>query len=158
MSLHPTRQMPITLRTQSKTDVRTQFSALCYRFSKDKPEILLITSRRTGRWILPKGWPIDGQTPGQTALTEAWEEAGVIGKASEQCIGLFSYSKTTDPEGSLPCLGLVFPVKVKSLAKDFPEAGQRRRQWFRPKKAATRVSEPELAQILRHFDPKRLLR
>ena len=156
MSLHPNRQIPLTLRTRSKTDLRTQFAALCYRITKDKTEILLITSRRSGRWIVPKGWPIPGKTPGETALTEAWEEAGVRGKASENCIGIFSYLKMTEPKTNLPCLGLIFPVKVKSLAKDFPEVGQRRRKWFRPKKAAARVSEPELAQIIRHFDPKSL--
>ena len=156
MSLHTNRQMPLTLRTRSKTDLRTQFAALCYRITKDKTEILLITSRRSGRWIVPKGWPIAGKTPGETALIEAWEEAGVRGKASEHCIGIFSYLKMTEPKTNLPCLGLVFPVKVKSLAKDYPEAGQRRRKWLRPKKAAARVSEPELAQIIRHFDPKSL--
>ncbi len=156
MTLHANRQLPIALRPQSKTDLRTQFAALCYRVTKDKPEILLITSRRSGRWIVPKGWPIPDKTPGETALTEAWEEAGVRGKAIEQCIGLFSYLKATDPRTSLPCLGLVFPVKVKSLARDYPEAGERRRKWLRPRKAAARISEPELAQLIRHFDPRTL--
>jgi len=150
--------MPITLRPRIKSDMRTQFAALCYRMTNDKPEILLVTSRGSGRWILPKGWPIPGKTPGECALTEAWEEAGVRGKAHEQCLGIFSYNKTTDPKNSLPCLGLVFPVKVKALTNDYPEADQRKRKWMRPKKAAARVNEPELAAILRHFDPKALIR
>jgi 8-oxo-dGTP pyrophosphatase MutT (NUDIX family) len=150
--------MPITLRPRIKSDMRTQFAALCYRMTNDKPEILLVTSRGSGRWILPKGWPIPGKTPGECALIEAWEEAGVLGKAHEQCLGIFSYHKTTDPKNSLPCLGLVFPVKVKALTNDYPEADQRKRKWMRPKKAAARVDEPELAAILRHFDPKALIR
>jgi 8-oxo-dGTP pyrophosphatase MutT (NUDIX family) len=150
--------MPITLRPRIKSDMRTQFAALCYRMTNDKPEILLVTSRGSGRWILPKGWPIPGKTPGECALIEAWEEAGVRGKAHEQCLGIFSYNKTTDPKNSLPCLGLVFPVKVKALTNDYPEADQRKRKWMRPKKAAARVDEPELAAILRHFDPKALIR
>jgi 8-oxo-dGTP pyrophosphatase MutT (NUDIX family) len=150
--------MPIALRPRIKSDMRTQFAALCYRMTNDKPEILLVTSRGSGRWILPKGWPIPGKTPGECALIEAWEEAGVRGKAHEQCLGLFSYNKSTDPSNSLPCLGLVFPVKVRSLANDYPEADQRKRKWMRPKKAAARVDEPELAAILRHFDPRLLIR
>lgn len=158
MTLHTRRQMPITLRMRSKTDLRTQFAALCYRIRKDKPEILLVTTRNSGRWIIPKGWPMTGKTPGECALIEAWEEAGVQGKHSDQCIGMFSYTKLTDPNQPLPCIGLVFPVRVKSLAKSYPEIGQRNRKWLRPKKAATRVAEPELAEILRHFDPRHLTR
>lgn len=155
MTFQTRNQMPLTLRMGSKTDLRTQFAALCYRIRKDKPEILLITSRGSGRWIIPKGWPMAGKTPGACALLEAWEEAGVQGKASDQCIGMFSYTKLTDPGEPLPCIGLVFPVKVKSLAKSFPEAGQRKRLWLRPKKAAARISEPELANLLRNFKPRR---
>lgn len=158
MSLHPYRQLPIALRPRTKSDMRTQFAALCYRIRNDKPEILLVTSRGSGRWILPKGWPIAGKTPGECALVEAWEEGGVQGKAHEQCLGVFSYNKSTDPDHTLPCLGLIYPIKVKSLATEYPEAGQRKRKWLRPKKAAARVDEPELAVLLRHFDPRLLTR
>ncbi len=158
MTLHTRRKMPLTLRMRSKRDLRTQFAALCYRIRKDKPEILLITSRRSGRWIIPKGWPMAGKTPGECALTEAWEEAGVQGKVSEQCLGLFSYHKIDEAGENLPCVGLVFPVKVKSLARTFPEAGQRRRKWLRPKKAAALASDPELATIIRNFDLGHLAR
>lgn len=148
------KQLPITFRAAHKSDIRSQFAALCYRISSNKPEILLITSRRVGRWIVPKGWPMDGMTPAASAAQEAWEEAGVIGKPQEQCLGLFSYQKVIDDQTDLPCVALVYPVKVKSLASDFPEKGQRRRKWFSPKKAAARVMEPELARILADFDPR----
>jgi len=82
----------------------------------------------------------------------------VQGTTSEQCLGLFSYTKIDDAGEHLPCVGLVFPIKVKSLAKTYPEVGQRRRKWLRPKKAAALVSEPELSVILRHFDPAHLKR
>lgn len=156
MTLHTIKQLPISLRTEHKSDVRTQFAALCYRMNKTKPEILMITSRVSRRWIIPKGWPMDGKTPAQSALTEAWEEAGVIGKPIDLCLGLYSYRKWMGPKQFLPCVALVYPVKVKSLADDFPEKGQRKRKWMRPKKAASRVSEPELAQILRNFDARLL--
>ena len=58
------KQLPITVNSARKTDVRTQFAALCWRVMDGKVQILLITSRGSGRWIVPKGWPMDGQTPG----------------------------------------------------------------------------------------------
>ncbi len=148
------KQLPITIRASHKSDVRSQFSALCYRVARNKPQVLLITSRRTGRWIVPKGWPMDGRTPAQCAAQEAWEEAGVIGKAHDRCLGLYSYNKYHCTAGGMPCVAMVFPVRVKSLAQDFPEKKQRRRKWFSPKKAAAKVSEPELSRILRDFDPR----
>lgn len=148
------KQLPITIRGANKTDVRGQFAALCYRIKGGKPEILLITSRRSGRWIVPKGWPIDGMTPAASAGREAWEEAGVIGKASDRCLGLYSYTKQNGSKLVVPCIAMIYPVLVKTLVSDFPEARERRRRWFSPRKAATRVSEPELARILRDFDPR----
>ena len=148
------KQLPITVRGAHKSDVRSQFAALCYRMSNGKPEILLITSRRSGRWIIPKGWPMDGMTPSASAAQEAWEEAGVVGKTRDICLGLYSYDKFQDAEYAFPCLAMVYPVRVKSLARDFPEKHQRRRKWYSLKKAAMLVSEPELSRIIRDFDPR----
>jgi 8-oxo-dGTP pyrophosphatase MutT (NUDIX family) len=125
---------------------------LCYRTKKGEPEILLITARGSGRWIIPKGWPMDAMTPGECARQEAWEEAGVIGEVFDRALGLFSYQKMIGGAG-LPIVAMVYPVRVESLANDFPEAGQREREWFSPKKAAKQVEEPELARILKGFDP-----
>ena len=156
MNVRETKQVPIALMDAHKSDVRTQFAALCFRMVKEKPEILLITSRRSGRWIIPKGWPIDGETPAQVALTEAWEEAGVRGKVHERCLGLYSYHKMLGPERGVPCVAMVYAVRVKSLVASFPEASQRKRKWLRPKKAAALVSEPELAHIILNFHPRLL--
>ncbi|AXI55662.1 hypothetical protein SuNHUV7_25000 (plasmid) [Pseudoseohaeicola sp. NH-UV-7] len=150
------KQLPISVRADNKSDVRTQFAALCYRVKSGKIEVLLITSRGTGRWIVPKGWPMDGQTPAQSAMQEAWEEAGVVGKAYDRCLGLYSYTKVIAPKAGLPCVAMVYPVAVKSLQSDYPEAGERRRKWFSQKKAAQMLQEPELARIVRDFDPKML--
>jgi 8-oxo-dGTP pyrophosphatase MutT (NUDIX family) len=150
------KQLPISVRSGHKSDVRSQFAALCYRIKRDQPEILLVTSRRAGRWIAPKGWPMHARTPGQCAAQEAWEEAGVIGSPHEQCLGLYSYTKTLKSGFGSPCVAMIYPVRVRSLAAHFPEAGQRRRKWFAPQQAALRVSEPELARILRDFDPRKL--
>lgn len=150
------KQLPISVRGAHKSDVRSQFAALCYRIVQDKIQILLITTRGSQRWIVPKGWPMDAMTPGETAHQEAWEEAGVKGKSYEHCLGLFSYIKEIDSSQSVPCVAMVYPVRVKSLASKYPEYGQRRRKWFSPKKAAERVNEPELARILKTFDPRQI--
>ena len=152
MSLTRIKQRPVDLSDVGKRDVRTQFGALCWRQHKDEVQVLLVTSRRSKRWILPKGWPQDGETPASAAETEAWEEAGVKGKVTPVCLGIFSYMKDLD-EGALPCVVAIFPLKVKSLTKDHPEANLRRRKWFSLKKAASLVEEPELAAIIRGFDP-----
>lgn len=150
------KQLPIKIRADNKSDVRTQFAALCYRIEKGKAEVLLITSRRTGRWIVPKGWPMNGKTPAECAAQEAWEEAGVVGQPLDRCLGLYSYRKFVAQKTDIPCIAMIFPVKVKSLDAKYPEAAQRKRQWFTLRKAASLVTEPELASILRDFDPKLL--
>lgn len=147
-------QPPLTLYGARKGDVRTQFAALCYRVRRGKVQILLITSRRLGRWIVPKGWPMEGQTPAASASIEAWEEAGVTGQASTRPVGVFTYNKNLDVGDDLPCMVMVFPILVKSLAKKYPECRQRRRRWVSRKKAAKMVEEHDLALLILDFDPR----
>lgn len=154
MSLFGTKQQPLDMSGVKKDQLRTQFGALCYRMRKKGPEVLLITTRRTGRWVIPRGWPIHGKTPCHSARTEAWEEAGVIGTAQNTCIGIYSYVKQVQDDARTPVMVAVFPLRVKRLEKDFPESGQRKRAWFSLKKAAALVNEPELKQIISNFDPK----
>lgn len=149
------KQLPLSLGQGGKTDVRTQFAALCYRVKKKKVRVLLVTSRGSGRWILPKGWPMDGKTPAESAAQEAWEEAGVVGVPDWRPLGMYSYTKTLEDDGDdLPCVAMIYGVRVKTVVDKFPEAGQRRRKWVSRKKAAAMVDEPELARILRDFDPR----
>ena len=156
ISVQGPKQLPIALKGAHKTDVRSQFAALCYRIRKGEPEVLLITSRGSQRWITPKGWPMHAKKPADAALQEAWEEAGVKGKAYDRCLGLFSYKKDIGQSQPMPCIALVYPVHVSRLETDFPEKGERRRKWFRLKKAAGKVAEPELKKILKTFDPRLL--
>ncbi|WP_324753596.1 NUDIX hydrolase [Roseovarius sp. Pro17] len=149
----PAAQIPIDLNDAHKSDVRTQFGALCFRIVRGKPEVLLVTSRRTKRWIVPKGWPMDGKTPAESAEIEAWEEAGVRGRMYDRCLGLYSYRKAMEGEDDLPCVIMVYAMKVRELASEYPEAQERKRKWLRPKKAAALVDEPDLAHMIRHFDP-----
>lgn len=139
-----------------KKGVRTQFAALCFRTTvKGKLKVCLITSRNSGRWILPKGWPIDGRTPARAAAQEAWEEAGLKGRSYDQCLGVYDYRKSTD-RNQRPLLAMVYPLKVKEIAKSWPEARQRQRKWVTLPRAAELVSEPGLKLILEAFDPNGL--
>ncbi len=148
-------QLPIRLRTGGKTDVRTQFAALCYRYKDGKLQVCLITSRRSKRWILPKGWPIHKETPASAAATEAWEEAGLTGRPIDHCLGVFAYVKTMSKKLA-PVIVMVYPLEVTCEHDKWPERKQRKRKWISPKKAAKRLAEPELRRIVAQFDPSTL--
>ena len=145
-------QLPVRLRKGRKTDVRAQFGALCWRRKNGQLQICLVTTRTTARWTVPKGWPMHKETPAAAAATEAWEEAGLTGTATDRCLGVFSYVKPLKT-GQKPVLCMVYPVEVTAVAKVWPEAGQRKRKWFTPEKAARKVEWPELRRILATFDP-----
>ncbi len=157
MARKSTIQAPLRIASAAKRETRTQFAALPYRVKKKGDvEVLLISSLDTGRWIIPKGWPMDGMRPSEAAAEEAWEEAGIRGRVFDDVLGLYSYSKWLDEELSLPCIVVVFGLEVSHLDDTYPEAGARKRKWLTPKKAAQRVDEPELKQIIAKFDPARL--
>ncbi|MEL7116910.1 MAG: NUDIX hydrolase [Pseudomonadota bacterium] len=153
MTIQKLKMRPIQFGDHNKRQILTQFGALCYRVRRDKIQVLLVTSRTTKRWIVPKGWPMPGATPHEAALTEAWEEAGVKGRAIGNSLGIFSYGKRYEGD-VLPCVVAVFAVKVGTLAAGYPEVKERKRKWFSRKKAAALVMEPELQHIIRSFDPQ----
>ena len=129
---------------------RLQVAALCYRRKAGRKQVLLITSRGTGRWIIPKGWPIDGKDAPGAALQEAWEEAGVRkGLVTGDPVGIFCYEKELSTGLPVPVETLVYAVEVTALSDDYPEVDERRRKWVDPAAAAKMVQEPELQQILR---------
>ncbi len=111
-------------------------------------QVLLITSRETGRWVIPKGWPHDGLTGAGSALAEAWEEAGVEGGVCEAPLGIYSYDKVLKPGLTQPIIVTVFALRVARLRAKFPERGERRRKWFDATRAARKVAEPELRVLL----------
>lgn len=158
MSAISQAKLPKILAAAEKRGLRTQYAALCYRVVHERTQVLLITSRDTGRWIIPKGWPKKKLEGAEVAAEEAYEEAGVEGRVSDQIIGIYSYTKQLEKGDGLPCMVSVYPLRVKKLLDDFPERKERRRKWFSLKKAASRVHEPELAEILLHFDPAALRR
>lgn len=131
---------------------RQQVAALCYRKIDHGVQILLITSRDTGRWILPKGWPMKGKTNAQAALQEAWEEAGVKeAVVTHTSIGSFDYVKRRRKAANFLVEAEVFVTEVKALSPLYPEADERQRAWFSPEEAIALVEEPELKDLLSDF-------
>ena len=128
---------------------KKQYAALPWRQTGAGREVLLISSRDTGRWVIPKGWPIKGLSPAETAAREAYEEAGLGGQISKKPIGEFEYDKRLKNGTSLPCRVEVFALERMIQHPDWPEQGQRKRQWFSVTEAADAVQEPELKQIIR---------
>lgn len=138
------------VRPMLRRPKRVQMAALCYRDSDCGKMVLLITSRDTGSWVVPKGWPIDGMDGPQAALQEAWEEAGVSkAEADLHAIGQYDYLKGLDNGAEAPVETQVYLARVIDIVADFPEADQRRRKWVSPQDAANMVDEPGLKTILR---------
>jgi 8-oxo-dGTP pyrophosphatase MutT (NUDIX family) len=142
-----------TLYLMFRRPKRAQYAALCYRLHENGggPDILLLTSRDTGRWVIPKGWPM-GVRPGyEVAAQEALEEAGVIGEAERQPVGCFGYDKVM-PEGvKMPCEVQVHALKVTDYAEEYKEKGKRRIEWVSAGEAAARVHEPGLKKLIQDF-------
>ena len=132
---------------------RTQYAALCYRRTKADGglEIRLLTSRDTGRWVIPKGWPMGSKASHVVAETEAREEAGVKGIVEHEPLGSFSYSKTMQEGVALPCEVQVHALEVTGMLTDFKEKGVRKLEWVSPREAASRVAEPGLKKIILAF-------
>ena len=126
-----------------------QVGALCLRDSDGGLEVLLVKSSR-GRWIVPKGWPMDGLTDAEAAWTEAWEEAGVAkGKTSKTPIGGYVTEKRFDDGRVASCHVSVYRIDVKKTTKSYPEAGLRKRKWMPLKKAAKKVDDVGLRALLK---------
>jgi 8-oxo-dGTP pyrophosphatase MutT (NUDIX family) len=139
------------LRPEPDREPRTQYAALPWRRRDDGVvEILLITSRETRRWVIPKGWPIKGKKPGQSAAQEAFEEAGVVGDPGK-ALGEYAYDKRLR-SGRLQHVRVkVFPLEIKRMADVWPERGQRDHLWASPAEAATLVQEEDLRRLIARF-------
>ena len=145
--------MVATMRSttaKTATGPAVQFAALPYR-RETELRILLITSRETRRWVIPKGWPMDGLKPHAAAAQEALEEAGVRGAVSKKTIGFYRYHKRLPNGATRPCTVHVFPLEVSRQDKIWRERGQRDCRWFTLEEAAHAVDEPELQDLIHGF-------
>ncbi len=144
-------RMASDVQLMLRRPARIQFAALCHRKGKKGLEILLITSRDTGRWVIPKGWPIEGKQAPEVALQEAFEEAGVKGQVETGSVGTYTYPKKLKSGMITDCKVQVHSVAVSDIVDDFPEAHERKRKWETPDVAAQLVAEPELQQLILNF-------
>ena len=130
---------------------RLQVAALPWREAGDRIEVLLITSRDTGRWVLPKGWPEGSEELREAAAREAVEEAGLSGAVSRREAGRYFYSKALSSGAEIPCEVLVYPLEVEAVADKWKEKRQRRRKWVSVAQAARMVNEPDLGRLIAAF-------
>jgi 8-oxo-dGTP pyrophosphatase MutT (NUDIX family) len=106
-------------------------------------QICLITSSNGKRWVIPKGLIEVGQTPAETALTEAWEEAGLAGTLSRDPIGSYLYSKLGNTYHVL-----VYVLQVTDVAEEWPENGLRMRAWLGVERALENLDDPGLRELV----------
>lgn len=130
-----------------------QAGALCWRRTGDKVEVLLVTSRTSGKWGVPKGWALRARPLYRTAQREAWEEAGVVGTAENLLLGLINAPKSYRLVGKIGWKLALYPLEVEHLAEDWPERGQRERRWFSLDMAAERVRPKALGFLIAGFQP-----
>ena len=141
-------------RAELDREPKTQFAALPWRRNEEGAvEVLVITSRDTGRWVIPKGWPMKKLGPHRAAAQEAFEEAGVVGLPVRKAVGVYHYDKRLRSGRLQHVRVLVHSLAVASVHEDWPEKGQRERRWVSPGEAAALVDEPELRRLLARFNP-----
>ena len=132
----------------------TQYGVLPVRSAPGgRLEVLLITSRDTRRWVVPRGNPLPGKSDVESAAQEAFEEAGISGPVGTEAIGSYSYAKRRRLRRDLPAQVHLFRMEVQTEAEDWPEKSQRERRWFPIREAAAAVAEPDLADLIVSLDP-----
>lgn len=133
---------------------RAQYAALPWRRDdRGRVEILLITSRETRRWIIPKGWPKGGEAPRTSALREAFEETGVKGVVAERPLGDYRYEKLLKTGDVQRVTVTVYALEATRERKSWPEKQEREKMWVAPEVAAGLVDEPELQALIAAFAP-----
>ncbi len=132
-----------------------QTGALPWRIGPgNRTEVLLVTGRNSGRWMIPKGWPMRGKTLAKAAAQEAYEEAGVKGTISTKPLGSFRHVKQHLVFKPLEVSILVHSLSVKRELTQWPESSQRQRRWFTCDEAASCVDSSELGQLILQLEDK----
>jgi 8-oxo-dGTP pyrophosphatase MutT (NUDIX family) len=126
----------------------TQVAALPFVEARTGIEVLLITSRRRKRWIIPRGWPVDGMSFAAAAAREAEEEAGVHGPIGDVAIGAYQYKKRTGTGYRVPCEVLIYPFRATHQTIVWSEKSERETRWCHLETAASLVKHDGLAAFL----------
>ena len=129
-----------------------QVGALPVRLNaKGQLEVLLVTTRQTRRWVIPKGWPSKHLSDYDAAAREAQEEAGVSGKLLKKPVGSYSYFKREQDSFRLVQVK-VYMLRVKEEQKRWKEGGERQRRWLSVTRAAKLVREPTLTALIKRLN------
>ena len=155
----PTRDAAKTCEPEASGGggIPIQTGALPWRLAPKKGlQVLLVTGRRSGRWSIPKGWPIPGKSLAEAAAQEAFEEAGVKGTVDPNPIGTFRHLKQQLVTGGFEVDIVVHPMWVDRELPRWPELSERKRKWFSPKDAAKVVDSPELGELIRRSSKRKL--
>lgn len=139
------------IRRPATEEPKLQFAVLPWR-RVERIEIMLVSSRETGRWVLPKGWPMKGIKPHNAAAREALEEAGILGKVAKSPLGGYSYAKRLENGSVQICQVQVFAFEVERERNSWLEKHERTRKWFAVADAAEAVEEPELREVILKFE------
>ncbi|WP_116087415.1 NUDIX hydrolase [Tropicimonas sp. IMCC34011] len=110
-------------------------------------EVCLLTSRDSGRWIIPKGWPMKNKAGWRVAEIEAFEEGGLAGRLARRPMGSFRYVKGMEGGVHIPVVVHLYAMRVRKQHGNWKEKKQRTRRWTPLKEAAEMVEEPELAEL-----------
>ena len=143
----------MTTLPRTETSETRQVAALPWRQGENGVEVMMITSRETRRWVIPKGGRMVGKTDPQAAAQEAYEEAGIQGETLEAPVGHFRYAKRLKSGAEQACVVAVYPLEVLIQLGAWPEDLQRERRWMLQAEAAASVHEPDLAELIRGFRP-----
>ncbi len=128
-----------------------QYAALPWRKVKGKMEILLITTSNARLWIVPKGWPIEGRTPSESAAQEALEEAGLEGEIAAEPLGSFRHHKQAKSGETILCTVYLYPMEVTSQRESWPEKHLRESRWYSVQEALHRIKNPNLRRLIMKF-------
>lgn len=139
-----------------KPTLKKQYAALPITLVDGEMQVLLVTSRGSRRWIIPKGQPEPKLKPHQLAAKEAWEEAGLIGQVRPRSIGSYLSEKRLLDGTAEPCLVRVFVMDVQRQMDEWPEKHERETRWLSPAQAAMKVTEGGLVEILLSLAAPRL--
>ena len=144
------KQRKATKRTKKGKPLR-QIAALPYRRTiSGEIDLLILTSRTTNRFIIPKGWPMKGMADHEAAAKEAEQEAGVTGDVMQEPIGSYRYWKRMRTV-FVPVTVAVYPLAVTAELPDWRERKQRLRRWMPRDEAMQLIDEPELVSLLSQF-------
>jgi 8-oxo-dGTP pyrophosphatase MutT (NUDIX family) len=127
---------------------RAQLAALPVAVRDGRTQVLLVTSRETRRWVIPKGWPKKKVGDPAQAAREAYEEAGIEGRVDPQPVGSYRYEKRLTSGRTVLCRVEVYLLAVERELDHWPERDQRERRWMSPAEAAGLVAEAGLAELL----------